>query len=376
MTKSNEEFSKGLRDWPNDPGHPRQSLPPEWPYSPGDLRQSFPPEWPYSPGDSRQSFPPEWPYSPGDLRQSFPPEWPYSPGDSRQSFPPEWPYSPRESQAFGFRTVPSRSAHATSPKLLPPDGTAAHRVTRPSRAYGSSLWRFDGNQWKLMEDHSVAGGVAVMPVRPGNYVGQMVKIPSRSKERDDSKPRANAAADPVFFAEVVHRALSVPGYASESEIRWLAEQASHLQPGALWIELGAMCGRSLLAAGLAMPLGSKLITVDERLGQQRRRGQDLFDVFRELSYERSDLSITMMKSPSVRAADHIINGSAAVIYIDANHHGPAVRADIAAWRPKLRAGGLMCGHDYGRDAYPGVAQVVDQLPGSAIAVDSIWTWRP
>lgn len=35
-----------------------------------------------------------------------------------------------------------------------------------------------------------------------------------------------------------------------------------------------------------------------------------------------------------------------LVYLDANHSYVAVKADLAAWLPKIRPGGAFCGHDY------------------------------
>lgn len=45
------------------------------------------------------------------------------------------------------------------------------------------------------------------------------------------------------------------------------------------------------------------------------------------------------------------------VYLDAKHDRASVEADIAAWWPKVRPGGMLCGHDYDRakpEAIPGL----------------------
>lgn len=53
---------------------------------------------------------------------------------------------------------------------------------------------------------------------------------------------------------------------------------------------------------------------------------------------------------SVEAAAKFADGFFDLVYLDANHTYDAVLADLNAWRPKIRAGGTFCGHDYVDDA--------------------------
>ena len=48
-------------------------------------------------------------------------------------------------------------------------------------------------------------------------------------------------------------------------------------------------------------------------------------------------------------------------YIDANHHYKECLADIEAWYPKVRSGGIISGHDYCRsDSDIEVMEAVDE----------------
>lgn len=48
-----------------------------------------------------------------------------------------------------------------------------------------------------------------------------------------------------------------------------------------------------------------------------------------------------------------------VVFIDANHQYADVKSDIEMWLPKVKKGGLICGHDYG-GTYKGVKRAVDE----------------
>ncbi len=57
-------------------------------------------------------------------------------------------------------------------------------------------------------------------------------------------------------------------------------------------------------------------------------------------------------------------------FIDADHIEPAVRKDIEAWRPKVKEGGMLLGHDV---HLPSVRKAVDDLcPGWEHLDQEIW----
>lgn len=73
-------------------------------------------------------------------------------------------------------------------------------------------------------------------------------------------------------------------------------------------------------------------------------------------------NISYQRAASVDAAQAIAAASVDAVYIDANHQYASVRADIDAWLPKIRPGGYIGGHDYGR-AYQGVNQAANETFG-------------
>lgn len=55
---------------------------------------------------------------------------------------------------------------------------------------------------------------------------------------------------------------------------------------------------------------------------------------------------TLMREFSSTAANTFKDNSIDVVYLDGDHKYEAVAADIQAWWPKVRAGGILAGHDY------------------------------
>ena len=55
------------------------------------------------------------------------------------------------------------------------------------------------------------------------------------------------------------------------------------------------------------------------------------------------------------------DGELDFVFIDGEHTYEAAKSDIEAWCPKVCSGGLLMGHDYDRQRFPGVCRAVDEF---------------
>lgn len=101
----------------------------------------------------------------------------------------------------------------------------------------------------------------------------------------------------------------------------------------------------------------------DRVGFQTWEGRDLQAVRKTFDQRTRPFRdrLTILERDTVEAASSVPDGSLDFVFIDAEHTYEAVLADIAAWRPKLRPGGILSGHDYGHPRFPGVKRAVDEV---------------
>lgn len=79
---------------------------------------------------------------------------------------------------------------------------------------------------------------------------------------------------------------------------------------------------------------------------------------------------TVIKSDSLQYAKNVPDHSLDFVFIDGDHLKEAVKLDITHWLPKVRPGGVICGHDI---FMPGVREAVDEmLPGWTEHKQAIW----
>lgn len=81
----------------------------------------------------------------------------------------------------------------------------------------------------------------------------------------------------------------------------------------------------------------------------------------------------MLWMESTRAAHQVPDRWADFVFIDAGHSLSAVRADLAAWEPKVRDGGWFGGHDF-HPAHPGVIKAVRERYGKQVTELEGWIW--
>jgi hypothetical protein len=95
----------------------------------------------------------------------------------------------------------------------------------------------------------------------------------------------------------------------------------------------------------------------------------------------NDPRVTMIRSLTWEAAARFPDNFFDFVYIDADHSYEACLADLRAWYPKVRRGGLIAGHDF--DPAPeqecfeqfGVDRAVRELLGEDFALTGERAWR-
>jgi predicted O-methyltransferase YrrM len=166
----------------------------------------------------------------------------------------------------------------------------------------------------------------------------------------------------------IANALKIEGWMMEDELSWLAEQASRRSSIA---EIGSYRGRSTRA--LADNTSGKLYAIDTWQGSSDFTPEQRDRLFEDFQKNMAGLdNVRPLQMTSHEASAALSDQQFDMIFIDAEHDYDNVKADIAAWLPRLKPGGLLCGHDY-IDCYPGVLKAVGELiPGFGLAGYSIW----
>jgi len=135
------------------------------------------------------------------------------------------------------------------------------------------------------------------------------------------------------------------------------------------VEVGCWKGRSAAYVGrLVGMLGGQFFCVDHFAGSSDRYREAYLEMLAdedvrasfESNMEAMGIDVGLHAASSTDAAALFDDRSVDLVFLDASHDEAAVNDDIMAWRPKLRAGGILAGHDHNFDQ-PGVLAAVAGL---------------
>lgn len=160
--------------------------------------------------------------------------------------------------------------------------------------------------------------------------------------------------EPFQRFDVPHFYDRIPGYFTFPDFyAWLARELPDYH--AHFVEVGVYAGQSVAF------LGVELL----RLGKRTAR-IDLVDLFhggaetvRAALQPIAPLVGTLYAGLSWEMARGFADKSLDAVFIDADHEYSSVAQDIDAWRPKIKDGGVLAGHDY-TPHFPGLVQAVNE----------------
>lgn len=184
--------------------------------------------------------------------------------------------------------------------------------------------------------------------------------------------------------EAVAVADKIPGWMSVAELRWLANVASSRK---LILEIGSWQGRSSKA--MAMTVGERVYCVDP---WYRASGEGL-----KLHPELPDADDNVINAFRANLAPELVCGKAVpirmksdkalailkdtlggrkldMVFVDGDHTYEGVRDNVRDYAPLIARGGLLCGHDWNHDGWPGVVRAVKEFVPYHAVVNGTSIW--
>jgi len=179
-----------------------------------------------------------------------------------------------------------------------------------------------------------------------------------------------------------HYANNVQGFFGPEDFgfyKMMVEQAPSI---AHFVEVGSFKGRSSSFMAVEIINSKKQIRfdcVDTWQGSEEHQAGQAYQDFDVVQGTLYNAFLNNMKPvegyfnsirlPSVDAANRYSDQSLDLVFIDAAHDYESVSADIKAWLPKIKPGGVISGHDR---EHPPILQSVNELLGPHNFMGGCW----
>jgi GR25 family glycosyltransferase involved in LPS biosynthesis len=213
-----------------------------------------------------------------------------------------------------------------------------------------------------------------------NYVKYWWKIKGRDKNLDDFNLKV------LTPCNLINHICENPEFGEE----WFSypdlykSMVEKFPSGSKFVEVGSWKGKSSAYMAVEIANSCKEIDfycVDTWEGSIENKGMEelsrLYDIFLS-NMKPVESYYTPLKMKSLDAVSRFGDHSLDFVFIDASHEYEDVKADIIAWLPKIKPGGVLAGHDYyidDFDYYPGVKQAVNEEFSEFEAKYNCWIFQ-
>ena len=126
-----------------------------------------------------------------------------------------------------------------------------------------------------------------------------------------------------------------------------------------FVEIGAFKGTSSCYMAVEIANSGKAISFDVIDTWDTYKEEPLYPIYLQ-NIQPVKHIINPIRTTSLEGSKLYEDSSLDFVFIDAAHDYESVKADIAAWYPKVKAGAVLGGHDY-HASWPGVIQAVNEF---------------
>lgn len=140
-------------------------------------------------------------------------------------------------------------------------------------------------------------------------------------------------------------------------------------------EIGAATGNTTSYLLSTCPTLRKLYIVDNWIpipDSPQWNRDDMEDIFRKKL--RGENRIQILKGTSWEQAERVKTRNLDFAFVDASHDKESVMKDLKAWVPKVKIGGVICGHDL---HFPSVVEALNEIipDYQKAGVDNCWFYK-